>query len=379
MNENKIRVLKMVTNFKIGGTERQVANLALRIDSSKFDLHLGCLQNWGELLQELETLDVPRPEFRIGSLYGPKTMRQTIRLAHYIRKNVIHIVHSYGFYSNVFTVPAARLAGARVIIASIRDTGEVLTPMQRHVQKQICRFADCVLVNADAIRHMLIDQGYRADKIVVIRNGIVLSQSARKKRGLELRAELGLLPSTRIVMVSSRLNPMKGIEYFLEAAAWVAGKISDTAFLIVGDGANRSELESRARAFGLANRIIFTGFRTDVQDLLPEASIVVLPSLSEGLSNSLLEAAAIGIPMIAATVGGNPEVVENGVNGILVPPKSSTALAKAMCELLENPERARQMGEAGKRMVAERFAVDRAVRDVQHLYEHLVETRGRVA
>ncbi|HLW76306.1 MAG TPA: glycosyltransferase [Bryobacteraceae bacterium] len=378
MSKSRIKLLNMVTNFKIGGTERQVVNMALRIDSAKFDLHLGCLQNWGELLQDLRALDVPRPEFRIGSLYGAKTMRQTIRLARYIRRNFIQVVHSYGFYSNVFTVPAARLAGARVIIASIRDMGEILTPLQRSVQKQICRFADCVLVNADAIRQMLIEDGYRRENIVVIHNGIVASQVAKQERGVQLRAELGLAPDTRIVMVASRLNPMKGIEYLLEAAAWVAGQVADVAFLIVGDGANRSELESRARAFGLASRVIFAGFRTDVPDLLLEATIVVLPSLSEGLSNSLLEAAAIGIPVIAAAVGGNPEVVEHGVTGILVPPKDSASLAHAMCDLLANPERARQMGEAGKRRVADRFAVDRAVGEIERLYEHLVETGGRV-
>jgi L-malate glycosyltransferase len=378
MPNKRIRLLKMVTNFKIGGTERQVANLALRIDSSRFDLHLGCLQNWGELLQELEILKVPRPEFRIGALYGARTFRQTIRLARYIKRNLIQIVHSYGFYSNVFAVPAARLAGARVIIASIRDTGEILTPMQRRVQKQVCRLADCVLVNAEAIRHMLIEQGYRQDKIVVIRNGIVLSRSAGENPGARLRAELGLPPSARIVIVSSRLNPMKGIGYFLEAAALVAGKVPDAAFLIVGDGANRSELESKALALGLGKRMVFAGFRTDVPDLLSESAIAVLPSLSEGLSNSLLEAMAMGVPVVAATVGGNPEIVDDGVTGILVPPKDGAALARAMCSLLEDRNLAHRMGAAGKQRVAERFGVDRAVVEVEQLYEHLVESRGRV-
>jgi glycosyltransferase involved in cell wall biosynthesis len=378
MPDNKIKLLKMVTNFKIGGTERQVANLALRIDASRFDLHLGCLQNWGELLGELETLKVPRPEFRIGSLYGAKTFRQTIRLARYIKRNFIQIVHSYGFYSNVFVVPAAKLAGAAVIIASIRDTGEILTPMQRRVQKQVCRLADCVLVNAEAIRHMLIEQGYRQDKIVVIRNGIVMSRAAGERPGARLRAELGFAPSARIVIVSSRLNPMKGIEYFLEAAAAVAGKVPDAAFLIVGDGANRGELESRALAFGLKTRIVFAGFRTDVPDLLSESAIAVLPSLSEGLSNSLLEAMSMGVPVIAATVGGNPEIVESGVTGILVPPKDAAALAGAMLSLLGDPDLAHRMGAAGKQSVVDRFGVERAVDEVEQLYERLVESGGRV-
>ena len=128
MQSNRIKLLKMLTNFHIGGTERQVANLALGIDPSRFDLHLACLRNSGELLAELETLQVPRPEFRIGRFYSPKTFWQGIRLAQYIRRNLIQIVHSYGFYPNVFTVPVARLAGASIVVASIRDTGDLLTP-----------------------------------------------------------------------------------------------------------------------------------------------------------------------------------------------------------------------------------------------------------
>src|ERR1017187_1859323 len=158
MQPNKIKLLQMLTNFHIGGTERQVANLARGIDASHFDLHLACLRNSGELLAELETLRVPRSEFRIGRLYSPKTLWQGIRLAYYVRRNLIQIVHSFGFYPNVFAVPVARLAGASIVVASIRDTGDLLTPLQSRVQKMVCRLANCVLVNAEAIRENLLEQ-----------------------------------------------------------------------------------------------------------------------------------------------------------------------------------------------------------------------------
>src|ERR1700680_875518 len=250
MRSDRIKLLKIVTNFKIGGTERQFTNLALRIDSSRFELHLGCLQNYGELLEEIETLDIPRPEFRIGRLYSLKTMRQAMRLGQYIRRNLIQVVHSYGFYANVFSVPAAWLAGTPIVVASIRDTGDILTAMQRRVQRAVCRLADCVLVNAEAIRQTLIAEGYNSQKIVVIRNGIVSSRFEKIHRGVGLRQELGLLPWHRLVMVSSRLNRMKGIEYFLDAAAIVANRFPDVRFLIVGDGATRRELPERSQKLG---------------------------------------------------------------------------------------------------------------------------------
>ncbi len=148
MPAQKIKLLQMLNNFHIGGTERQVTNLALGLDASHFDLHLACLRNSGELLAEIEKLKVPRQEFRIGPLYSPKTFWQGIRLARYVRRNLIQIVHSYGFYASVFAVPVARIAGASIVVASIRDTCDILTPFQRRVLKMVCRLADCVLVNA---------------------------------------------------------------------------------------------------------------------------------------------------------------------------------------------------------------------------------------
>jgi glycosyltransferase involved in cell wall biosynthesis len=374
----KIKLLQMLTNFHIGGTERQVANLALGIDPSHFDLHLACLRHSGELLAELETLRVPRSEFRIGPLYSPKTLWQGIRLAHYVRRNVIQIVHSFGFYPNVFTVPVARLAGAVIVVASIRDTGDLLTGVQRRLLKLVCRLADCVLVNAEAIRENLIEQGYDPSNIVVIRNGITLPKASGKERSAALRRELGIPLSARVVAVFSRLNRMKGVQYFLDAAMVLAGRFPDVHFLVVGDGGSKTELEEHARGLGLGQRIVFTGFRGDVPDLLSEAAISVLPSLSEGTSNTLLESMAAGIPVVATRVGGNPEVVEDGVSGLLVPPRDSAALAAAMARLLEDPDLALRLGRAGMRRVSELFSIDGSVHQTEHLYQRLVDGKGHV-
>jgi glycosyltransferase involved in cell wall biosynthesis len=373
---NRIRLLNMLTSFQIGGTERQVANLALGIHASRFDLHLACLRNRGELLRELEQLRVPRPVFDIGRLYTPGTLWQAIRLVRYIRRHLIQIVHTYGFYPNVFAVPAARIAGVSIVVASIRDRGDILTPMQRWIQKQACRLADCVLVNAEAIREALIHQGYRPGNIVVIRNGVVASRPAGRQNGAAVRRALGVPASAPLVFVFSRLNTMKGLEYFIEAAAVVAGTFPGVRFLIVGDGGRRQELEAHARRLGLENRVIFTGFRTDVPELLSEAAISVLPSLSEGLSNSLLESMAAGVPVIAANVGGNSEIIEHEGSGLLVPVRDSVALAAAMGRLLEDPLLAARFAQAGRERVAEVFSMERSLGEVESLYERLVEAHA---
>ena len=376
MQPNRIKLLKMLTSFHIGGTERQVVNLALGIDPSRFDLHLACLRSAGALLGEVKALQIPQPEFRIGRFYNPATFWQGMRLAQYIRKNRIQIVHSYGFYSNVFTVPTAWLAGKSFVIASIRDTGDALTPWQRRVQKMVCRLADCVLVNAEAIRDRLVEQGYAQDKIIVIRNGITLAKFGKGQSNSLLRQELGLPLSAPLVVVFSRLNQMKGIQYFLDAAIILAGRFPDVRFLVVGDGAHRKELEEHARRLGLGERTAFTGFRSDIPELLSEAAVSVLPSLSEGLSNSLLESMAAGVPVVATRVGGNPEVVEHEVTGLLVPPRDAAALAAATGRLLEDRDLAASFAQAGIRRVADLFSVERSVRETEHLYQRLVGVNG---
>ena len=368
----KIRVLNLLTNFHIGGTERQVTNIALQLDSSRFNLHLACLRNSGELLEELGGLDVPKPEFRIGSLYGFATFLQGIKLIRYLRRNRIEMVHSYGTYPNIFAIPAAKLAGVPVVIASIRDRGDILSPWQRWLQKLVCRLADCVLVNASSIRDTLIEQGYRGDNIIVIPNGVMPSKLASFRDGAELRAELGLPVAAPVVILFSRLNRMKGIEYFLEAAVVVLKEFPDVKFVIAGDGANRPELEAYAAKLSIAPSVLFTGFRTDLPDLLREADISVLPSLSEGLSNSLLEAMSAGVPVIATNVGGNPEIVEDGVSGILVPVRDSAALAEAMVRMFCNPELRKAMGAAGRKRIATTFSMERSLESVERLYEKLI-------
>jgi glycosyltransferase involved in cell wall biosynthesis len=176
----------------------------------------------------------------------------------------------------------------------------------------------------------------------------------------------------------SRLNRLKGGEYFVEAAAAVAARHSGVRFLIVGDvgggeKAYKAQLEQQARRLGIADRVIFTGFRMDVRELLAETTVSVLPSLSEGLSNVLLESMAVGVPVIGTTVGGTPEIIEDGVTGFLIPPRDAESLARAMCRLIEDPQRARAMGLAGRRRIAEHFGIGRMVRQTEQHYVRMLE------
>jgi L-malate glycosyltransferase len=384
---NRIRLLQFITNFGVGGTETHVMNLAQGLPSSRFELHFACLKRSGELLKEIEAIWRPLVEYPINCLYNHNALIEQLKFAKYIKRNRIHIVQTYGFYPNVFAIPAARLAGTPIIVASIRDTVDFLTPMQRRVQKFICRLADRIVVNAEAIRQRLIADGYPQDQVTVIPNGIHLSRFARNGGSSRLRNELGLPPHAPLVAVLARLNRMKGVEYFLEAATIVCRRFPEARFLIVGEGRTvvnnqvvdspyKGEMEDYAVRLGLGERVVFTGLRRDVPEVLSEAAVSVLPSLSEGLSNTLLESMAVGVPVVATRVGGNPEVVQDGVTGLLIPPRDPAALAQAICRLLEDPQLARRFGAAGQQRVSAHFSIEQMVSKTERLYVELLKRAG---
>ena len=377
-------ILQLVTNFKLGGTERHVSNLVRLLDRSLFEVHLACLGRFGEFLEPIENQCGVVAEYPIRRLYGPATLWRQLQLARDVRRGRIQVVHTYGFYANVFGLPAARLAQAPLIVASIRDIGDHLSATRRWLQRLTCRLADCVLVNADAVRQRLVAEGFPAAKVVVIPNGINLGGFSSHQGRDTLRRALGLPAFGPLVTVVSRLTPMKGIEHFLEAAERIAKRLPEARFLVVGDcepspgqSSYRATLEAHAARRGLADRVLFLGFRSDVADLLAASTVSVLPSLSEGLSNVLLESMAVGLPVVATRVGGNPEAVEHGVTGLLVAPGDASALAHAVTLLLEHPHLARCYGEAARQRVHERFSDRGMVRATEDFYLAWLARKGR--
>ena len=373
------RVLNVVPTLMCGGTENQFMTLARTLDRVRFDLEFACLRRWGGFVDELVARDIPLTEYPVPTFRSLAALAQQARLTRHIRRRRIHIVHAYNFYGNVFATPPARLV-APVVIASIRDRAPYLTRMQKRVQRYACQFADCVLVNAEAVREWLIGDGYDPSKIAVIRNGVDLTRFDDLPSPVTLRRELGLPDATPIVGVVSRLSRLKGLEQFLEAAAIVRSCVPTVRFLVVGetnpmDRQYLRELQEYAARCGVAEHVTFTGLRTDVPAMLAGFTVSVMPSLNEALSNVVLESMAAGAPTVATRVGGTPEAVIDGVTGILVQPADSAALADAIVHLLNNPNLAAQLGCAARAHIADHFSVRRMVRATEDLYTDLLERK----
>jgi glycosyltransferase involved in cell wall biosynthesis len=342
-----------------------VLNLAQHHDRATFDLRVLCLGETGTLAPRFEALGVPTE----GLHCPPGALRQTVcRLTRRLRQLRPHVLHTHNPSPHIFGALAA--CAARVPVLVHTKHGRNSPDVRRKVA--LNRWASClssciVPVSEDAAEVVRLIERVPARKVCVIRNGIDLAAfptapAPRPARG------------NRAIHVA-RLNLVKDQRTLLRAARLVADAEPAFRLDLVGDGPARAEVEALRTELALDGHVRFLGYREDVRDLLAAADFFVLSSVSEGISLTLLEAMAMGLPVAATDVGGNREVVAQGETGLLVPAQSPAALAEAMLVFLRNPERARRMGAAGRRRVEERFDLRRVVREYEALYLNLLEKK----
>src|SRR5262249_4321633 len=266
--------------------------------------------------------------------YHLRSLLSQLHLANDVRQSRIEIVHTYGWYPNIFGIPAGWLAVRPILIASVRDAGAYLTPSKIRALRFTCALADCVLVNSVAGKNWLLAQGVKQQKIEVIRNGVQLPAHTGKRGTGGIRQEFGIPDNVPVCACIGRVVSGKGIDVYLRAARLLTDQNRNVRFLMIGahsvETNHKFEMEELARELEFDGRFIFTGERHNVDEILHDIDIVVHPSLTEGLSNVVLEAMAAGLPVVATRVGGNPELVQDGRTGVLVPPRDATALAQAI-------------------------------------------------
>lgn len=380
----KVRLLKFVCDFGSGGTEGQIFNLVQGLHSTHCTPEFACLNKTGPFVEEYTKRGIAIREFPINSFFSRSAFMQMINFSKYLRKNRIEIMHAYNFYSLVFAIPAAKLAGVPVVIASIRDRGVYLTGTQRLMQKLVCRMADSILVNAESIRDWLLDEGYQKHKITVIKNGIDLTpyetaESSGVPRS-SIRSDRGIQENASLVVMLARLNRQKGIVDFMRAAALIKREHPETRFLIIGKPsldsmkADKGSISDHQtwlnlrKELMLEDTVFFCGHRSDVPQILAQAAVSVLPSHSEGLSNTLLESMAAGVPVVATCVGGTPELIEDGINGILVPAHCPDQLAEGISRILRSKTLAQRLSQAGRLKVKEQFSLPSMIHRTREIY-----------
>lgn len=359
--ESPVVVAELAGSAQYGGGERYLELLIERLDRTRFQPILICPEP-GPFVELMRKRGVPTRVVHLAPLVNPAAL---VRLAALLRRERVEILQAHGLRSNVYGCLAAWLARVPAVIWTVHNSplAYEVGALRRWIYGTILRgstpLADRIICVSEALRQDLLTHVRAApDRTVTIYNGIDPARLRPSREGAAVRDEFKLGHGPLLVVIG-RLTEQKGHRYLLEALPALLTQWPTLRCLLVGDGELRSALARVAADRGVASACVFAGAREDIPDLLGAADVVVLPSVSEGFPFVLLEALGMGKPVVATKVAGVTELIEDEKTGRLVPAKDPAALAEVLGEVLRDPDRAAEMGRAGRRVVQERFTADR--------------------
>lgn len=298
------------------------------------------------------------------------------RLARLLRAEQVDILHLHTAHAVTLGIFAGAIAGVSVRVATRR----VDIPPRGHwlARWRYTHGVVAVACISPAVRATMLAIGVPPERLQLIYSGIDTQRFVGADR-TALRDELGLKPDAPLIVNVAALTPHKGQRHLIDALPLIRQRFPDVQLAIAGDGELRQVLPALARQRGVASCVHMLGHRDDIPNILAAADVFVITSTMEGLCTSLLDAMAVGVPVVGTAVGGIPEVIEDGRSGCLVPPGDTNALAKAICEQLAPGPNRDQMIARGRERLQEHFTVDRMIDRYVALYEHLVSERGTAA
>jgi glycosyltransferase involved in cell wall biosynthesis len=377
----RLKVLTLVERLTaVGGGERLAIEIATRLDPERFESVLTTSRARGGVdLDPSEPVAASKVEasgIRLIELGRRSTLdlRAWSPLVRLLRFERFDVLHSHKFGSNVWGTLIGRLAGVPVIIAHEHSWSFDGQPLRRVLDRELIgRGSDVIVaVSAQDRRRIIEIEGVRPDKVLFVPNGI----PRRGRRGTDVRAELGIPPDAPVIGTIGLLRPEKALDLLIRAAAPLLSEMSELRMLIAGDGPDKEPLRELARRHGMADRVMLIGFRDDVPDVLAALDVAVSSSVSEGGPLAVMEFMEAARPIVATRVGGVPDLIDDGVHGLLVPPGDADALTAALRRVLADRDAARRMGERARERRSREFDIDVAVRRFESLYERLRAGHG---
>ena len=386
----RVKVIHVITRFDKGGSAENTFLTVRDLDKSRYDVALirGLSQESQMGDREARAVEanlaaleksgvrmVTMPEL-VRDLSPLNDFRAFMRLFRLFRKQRPHNVHTHTSKAGILGRWAAYFAGAPVIVHTPHGHvfwgyfGRAKTTLFILMERLTARITDRIITLTkqemnDHLRFSIAP----AEKFTVVHSGVDLGPFSRLKVDAPaVRKKLAIPQDSFVVGTAGRLTPVKGQKYLIEAAAGLVRQHRDMLFVFLGDGQLVNDLKLMTSALGIGDQVKFLGWRPDVAEVMSTFDVFVLPSLNEGMGKVLVEAMAMGKPLIASDVGGIPDLVVQGENGLLVPPANSEALAQAVLDLYENPDKRERMGEAGKRISAA-YGVEAMMRKIDDLYQ----------
>ncbi|HKJ03978.1 MAG TPA: glycosyltransferase [Geopsychrobacteraceae bacterium] len=369
----KMKILHIIASPKIGGAEKLLLTIVDTIDSRRFDVAIAAFVDSREQFNAFYN----EASQRGANLYpveinSPYDVRQLLRLHQIIVEFKPDVIHSHGYKTNILGFLLARRFAIPVVatihgwLHSRRKTTQIFNRVNMFLLKRF----DRVVAVSGQIERVLLCSKVSSSRLVTLRN----VPFTKTKPGFDRSSfvqQYSLLPDSIYVGFVGRLEPVKGGEFFISAAATVLQSHSNIQFLIAGEGPEYSLMVEMAERLGISSQVKFLGFVDCPETLFQVLSLYVLPSLDEGVPLSLLEAMSAGVPVVASAVGGVPEVVEDGVNGLLVPAGDPDLLASVICRSLEDQKGTHQRIMAAKETIREDYNVERWIETLQELYSRL--------
>lgn len=369
-----LKVMLISATDHVSGPAKGIFQLMESIDGSVLDFHLYTFQ----LSNHQETLFHQAARDRAIQVHHLvqrnrnylSLVRQTLKA---VREGGFDIVQTHGFKPTFLGFFARLLCGVKWICFMHGTTGENLKVAFYNVVDNVLQLrADRTVVVSGAQRRKVLG-GENTTRVVVLHNAVdIHCPVARSTDAPPLRTLLGLPTESKILLTMGRFSPEKGMDVLIDAFSLLKGQVEEAHLVLLGDGQERLALEGRTQAVGLEPCIHFIGFTETPGDFLAEADVFVLPSRSEGLPNAVLEAMALGIPVVATEVGGVPEVIEDGVSGHLVPPNQPEALAQGLAEVLSDPDLRQRFVREGRRRVEESFSIEARISGLKRIYEEVI-------
>ncbi len=375
-------IAELAGSAEYGGGERYLELLLERLDHARFRPLLICPEP-GPFVELMRGRGVPTRVIHLAPLVNPFALYRLVRL---LTRERVTILQTHGARSNGYGQIAGRLAGVPIVISTVHNSlmDYQIGPLKRWLYLTVLRrtshLADRIIcVSEDLRQHVHGDLQVATTRTVTVHNGIDLARLHQKVATTPVRDEFAVGKGPLLVSIG-RLTEQKGHRYLLAALPSLLATWPELRCVIIGEGDLGETLNKLAVRLGLASTCVFAGARTDIPVILAAADLLVLPSVSEGFPFVLLEALAMGRPVVASRVNGVPELIEDRKTGRLVPPRDSQALASVIRELLLDPPQAAAMGEQGRRVVQERFTADGMVAQTVALFESVLgERTGRVS
>jgi len=360
-NQPMLRVAHVVLQLDRGGMEKLLVEFARHANRQQFDLRFVSLSGRGSLAAEIEACGWP-----VTALDEPPGIRPGMigRLRRLFRQWKMDVVHTHNTKPLLYAGPAARLAGVPVVLHTTHGQHHGSSRLHTWMLVTACRTADRVVGVSRDIAQLRLREGVPPGKTCTIWNGIDVTRFSFR----------GPQPDGPVVLVAN-LTPKKNVEMLLRATAIALGAQPCFRLEIAGDGERSAELKKLAHDLGITEQVRFLGEVAEIDKLLGRARMLVLPSLTEGVSLCLLEAMAQGLPVVATRVGGTPEVVIDGQSGLLVSSDNPAAFAAAMLRIWSDPELGRRMGAVGRQRVEQDFNVAITTANYESLYQELSRAR----